>query len=58
MDFYTGTGPWRTVSNHVFIILTELNKSNGKTRLLKQVMNNSFTGESTFVNVMNLEILK
>lgn len=55
-----GTGPWRTVSNHVFISMAELNKSDGKTRLLKQVMNNSFTGEreSTFVNVMNPEILK
>lgn len=58
MDFHTGTGPWRTVSNHDFISMTELDKSNGKTRLLKQVMNNSFTGESTFVNVTNPEILK
>lgn len=41
------------MSNHVFISMTELNKSKEETKLLKQVMNNSFTGESTFENTMS-----
>lgn len=57
MDFHTSTGLWRTASNHVFISVTEL-KSKRKTSLLKKVMNNSFTGDSTFVNVLTSEILK